>query len=117
MTVCISCNRHVVNAEIAVLENETIEGGLVAVCRHNVWDEAQERLLGRRSNGTNGDIVTLPPDHVTYVPDCRFDLGHKKSNAELACGSNRNRKQYGLLFKEAFAEPNSGEVEREIEIE
>jgi hypothetical protein len=81
-----------VNTEIAVLENETIEGGLVAVCRHNVWDEAQERLLGRRSNGTNGDIVTLPPDHVAYVPDCRFDLGDKKSKAELACGSNRNRK-------------------------
>jgi hypothetical protein len=82
-----------------------------------VWDEAQEGLLGRRSNGTNGNIITLLPDHVAYIPDYRFDLGYKKSNAELAYGSNRNGKQFGLLFKEAFAEPNSGEVEREIEIE
>lgn len=104
------------NAEIAVLENETIERGLVAVCRYDVWDEAQERLLGRRSNGTNGDIVALPPDHVAYVPDCRFGLGHEKSNAELACGSNRNGKHFGLLFKEAFAESNSGEVEQGIEV-
>ena len=105
------------DAEIAVLENETIETGLAAVCRHDVWDEAQEGLLGRRSNGTNGNVIALPPDHVAYFPDCRFDLGHEKSNAEFACGSNRNGKQFGLLFKEAFAEPNSGEVEREIEIE
>jgi len=106
-----------VNAKIAVLENETIERGLAAVCRHDVWDEAQERLLGRRSNGSNGGIVTLPPDHVADVPDCRFHLGHKKSNAELACGSDRDGKQFGFLFEESFAKPNSGEVERKIEIE
>ena len=100
-----------------MVENETIERGLVAVYRHDVWDEAQERLLGRRSNGTNGDIVTLPPDHIAYIPNCRFDLGHEKSNAELACRSNGNGERFGLLFKEAFAEPNSGEVEREIEVE
>jgi hypothetical protein len=100
-----------------VLENETIERGLAAVCGHDVWDKAQERLLGRCSNRTNSDVVTLLPDHVAYVPDCRSDLGHKKSNAELAYRSNRNRKQFGLLFNEAFAEPNSGEAEREIEIE
>jgi hypothetical protein len=99
-----------------MLKNETIEKGLAAVCRYDVWDEAQERLLGRRSNRTNGDIVTLPPNYVAYVSDCRFDLGHKKSNVELACRGNRNRKQFGLLFKEVFAELNSGKVEREIEI-
>jgi hypothetical protein len=63
--------------------------------------------------------VTLSLSHLIIlpiVPDCRFNLEHKKSNAELACGSNRNRKQFGLLFKEVFAEPNSGEVEWEIEI-
>jgi len=49
--------------------------------------------------------------------DCRFDLGREKSNAELACGSNGNREKFRLLFKEAFAEPNSGEVEWEIEVE
>jgi hypothetical protein len=117
LTVCIHFNRHVVNAEIAVVENETIERGLVAVCRHDVWDEAQERLLGRRSNGTDGVIVILPPDHVAYVPDRRFDLGREKSNAELACGSNWNGERFRLLFKEAFAEPKGGEVKREIEVE
>jgi hypothetical protein len=117
LTVCIYCNRYVVNAEIAVFENETIERRLAAVCRHDVWDEAQERLLGRRSNGANGNIVTLLSDYVAYAPDCRFDLGYKKSNAKLACGGNRNGKQFWLLFKEAFAELNSGEVQREIEIE
>ena len=105
------------NAEIAVVENETIERGLVAVGRHDVWDEAQERLFGRRSNRTDSVIVILPPDHVAYIPNCRFDLGREKGNAELACGSNGNGERFGLLFKEAFAEPNSGEVEREIEVE
>jgi hypothetical protein len=105
------------NAEIAVVENETIKKGLVAVSRHNVWDEAQERLLGRRSNGTDSVVIILPPDHVAYVPDCRFDLGRDKSNAELACGSNGNGERFGLLFKEAFAEPKSGEVERETKVE
>jgi hypothetical protein len=106
-----------VNAEIAVLENETIERGLIVICRHDVWDEAQERLLGRRSNGADGVIVIHPPDHVAYVPDCRFDLGREKSNAKFACRSNGNGERFGLLFKEAFAEPNSREVEREIEVE
>ena len=105
------------DAEISVVENETIERGLVAISRHDVWDELQERLLGRRSNGTNGVIIILPPDHVAYVPDCRFDLGRDKSNAELACGSNGNGERFGLLFKEAFAEPKSGEVERETKVE
>jgi hypothetical protein len=106
-----------VNAKIAVLENKTIERCLVAVCRHDMWDEAQERLLGRRSNGTDGVIVILPPDHVAYVPDCCFDLGREKSNAELACRSNGNGERFGLLLKKAFAEPSSSEVEREIEVE
>ena len=105
------------NAKIAVLENETIERGLVAVCRQDVWDEVQERLLGRRSNGTDGVIVILPPDHVAYVPDCCFNLGREKSNAELSCRSNGNVERFGFLFKEAFAEPSSSEVEREIEVE
>jgi hypothetical protein len=105
------------NTEIAVVENETIERDLVAVCRHDMWDEAQEGLLGRRSNRTDGIIIILPPDHVAYIPDCRFDLGREKSNAELACGSNGNRERFRLLFKEAFTEPNSGEVEREVEVE
>jgi hypothetical protein len=106
-----------VNAEIAVVENESIERDLVAVCRHDVGDEAQQRPPRRRSNRTDGIIVILPPDHVAYIPDCRFDLGREKSNAELACGSNGNGERFGLLFKEAFAEPNGGEVEREIEAE
>lgn len=99
-----------------MLEDETIERGLAAVYRYNVWDKAQKRLLGCRNNGTNGNIVTLAPDYIAYIPNCRFNLGNKKSNAELARGSNRNREQFGLLFKEAFAEPNSAEVEREIKI-
>lgn len=77
----------------------------------------RKRLLGRHSNGTDSVIVILPPDHVTHVPDCRFDLGHEKSDAELTCSSNRNWERFGLLFKEAFAEPNNGEVERQIEVE
>ena len=105
------------DAKIPVVENETIERGLVAISRHDVWDELQETLLGRRSNGTNGVIIILPPDHVAYVPDCRFDLGRDKSNAELACGSNGNGERFGLLFKEAFAEPKSGKVERETKVE
>jgi hypothetical protein len=106
-----------VNAKIAVLENETIERALVAVCRHDVWDKAQERLLGCRSNRTHGVIVILPPDHVAYVPDCCFYLGREKRNAELACRSNGNRERFRFLFKEAFAEPSSSEVEREIKVE
>jgi hypothetical protein len=94
-----------------------IERGLVAVSRHDVWDKVQERLLGRRSNRTDSVIIILPPDYVAYVPDCRFDLGCDKSNAKLACGSNRNRERFGLLFKEAFAELKSGEVERETKVE
>ena len=82
-----------------------------------MWNKAQETLLRRCSNRTNGVIVILPADHVAYVLDCRFDLGREKSNAELACGSNGNREKFRLLFKEAFAEPNSGEVEWEIEVE
>ena len=82
-----------------------------------MWDEAQERLLGRRSNGADGDIIILPPDHVAYVPDCRFDLRREKSNAKLACRSNRNGEHFGLMFKEAFEEPSSGEVDREIKVE
>ncbi len=104
------------NAKIAVLENETIERGPVAVCRHDVWDEAQERLLGCRSNGTDGVIVILPADHVAYVPDCCFNLRCEKRDAELACRSNGSER-FGFLFKEAFAEPSSSEVEREIEVE
>ena len=100
-----------------MVRNERIERGLIIVCMHDVWDEPQERLLGRCSNGTNGDIVTLPLDHITYVLYCGFDLGHEMSNAELTCGSNRNWKRFRLLLKEVFMEPNSGEVEREIEVE
>ena len=73
-------------------------------------------MLNRGSNGANGDIITLLPDYVAYVPNCRFDLGLEQSNAELACRSNGNRERFRLLFKEAFAEPNSGEVEREINV-
>jgi hypothetical protein len=76
-----------VNAEIAVLENETIERGLAAVYRHDVWDEAQERLLGRRSNRADGVIVILPPNHVPCVPNCRFDLRREKSNAGSTASS------------------------------
>ena len=105
------------NAEITMLENETIERGLIVASRQNVWDEAQDRLLGRRSDGADGVIVTFPPDHVPYVPDSSFDLRREKSNAKLACRSNGNGERFGLLLKEAFAEPCSGEVKREIEIE
>jgi len=106
-----------VNTEIAVVENETIERGLVAICRHNVGDEAQERLLSRRRNGTNGVTVILPPDHFAYVLDCRFDLGREKSHAEIARRSNRNGERFRLLFKEAFTEPNGGELEWDIKVE
>jgi len=81
-----------VNAEIAVVENETIERGLVAICGDDVWGEAQEGLLGRHRNRTDGVILILPLYRVTYVPDCRFDPGSEKSNAELAGGSNGNGK-------------------------
>lgn len=64
-----------------------------------MWDEAQERLLGCNSHWTDSIIVRLLPDHVAYVPDCGFDLGRKKSNAELACGSNGNRERFRLLLK------------------
>jgi hypothetical protein len=106
-----------VNAEITVVENETIERALVTICRHDIWYKTQERLFGRRSNGTNDVVVILPPNHVTYIPDCCFNLRCKKSNAELACGSNGNRERFRLLFEEAFTEPNSGEVMGEIEVE
>jgi hypothetical protein len=101
-----------VNAQIAVVENEAIERNLVTTYRHNMWDEAQERLLGCRSNRTDGIISILPPGHIPYVPDCCFDLGSEKSKAELACGSNGNRDRFGLLFKGTFAEPKGSEVER-----
>jgi hypothetical protein len=52
-----------------------------------------------------------------YIPNCCFNLGYEKSNTELARRSNRNRERFGLLFKEAFAEPNSGKVEWEIKVE
>ena len=87
LAVCIQCNRNIVNAKIAMVKNKKIEIGLIIVCRHDVWDEAQERPLGHRSNGTNGGIVILPPDHVAYVLDCGCDFEDEKSNAELACGS------------------------------
>ena len=90
------------NAKIAMIENETIEIGLIIVCRHDVWDEAQERLLGHHSNGTDGSVVILLPDHVAYVLDCGFDFGDEKSHAELTCRSNRNGRHFGLLFKETF---------------
>lgn len=105
------------DAEIAVVENETIERGLVAVRRQDMWDEAQERLLCRRNNGNDGIIVTLPANHAAFITNCRFYLGLEKSNKEVACGSNRNGEGFGLLFKEAFAEPNGSEAEREIEVE
>jgi len=41
----------------------------------------------------------------------------KKRDAELACGSNRNWKRFGLLFEEAFVEPYRGEVRRQMEVE
>ena len=105
------------NAKITVLESETIESSLVAVCRHDIWDEAQERLLGRRSNEADGVIVIPPPNHVAYVPDCCFNLGHENSNTELSCRSNGNGERYGFLFKEAFAELSSSDVRRETEVE
>ena len=117
MTHCIRCNRHVVNAVIAVVENKMIKRGLVAICRHDVWDQAQEGLLSRRGNGTSIIVVALPSDHVIYISDCRFDLGCEKGNVEFACGGNRKGERFGLLFKETFAKPNSGEVERQIETE
>lgn len=49
----------------------------------------------------------------TATPLLNYVLGRKKSNGEAECGSNGK----GLLFKKVFAEPNSGEVERDIEIE
>jgi hypothetical protein len=70
---------------MAVLKNKTIKRGLAAVCKHNMWDKAQKRLLGRRSNKTNGNIVTLLPDYIAYVPNRCFDLRQKKSNTELTC--------------------------------
>ena len=58
---CIECHRHVVDAKVAVLENKAIEGGLVAIDRQNLWEETQERLLGSRSNGTDGVIASSYP--------------------------------------------------------
>lgn len=110
LTVCTRRNRYVVNSEIAVVKHEAIESGLVADCRHDVWNEAWERRLGRCSSGTNSVVVSFPPDLAAYVADCRFELGRKKSNVELACRSNGN----GLR---RVREPSSGEVEREIKVE
>ena len=78
------------NAEIAVLENETIERGPAAVCRHDVWDEAQERLLGLH-DGSDGVIVSIPVASI---------LDYKK----VACGRDGNiyRKWFRLLFKEGL---------------
>lgn len=81
MTVFIYCNRHVVDAEIPVVENETIERGLVAVSRHDLWNEAQERLLGYRSKWDRRWYYH-PPTHVAYVPDRRFDLGRTRERDE-----------------------------------
>lgn len=102
-----------------MVKNETIQNCLVlvAVCRQDVWDETQERLLGRRGGGTDGHVVSIPPDQVAYIPDRRLDLGREKSNAEVACGSNGNGDRLWFLFKEAFTEPNTGELEREIKVE
>jgi hypothetical protein len=100
-----------------VIKNKTIKRGLVAISRHNMWDKLQKRLLSSRSNKTNGIIIILSPNYVAYVPNCRFDLERDKSNTKLACESNKNKKRFGLLFKEAFAEPKSDKVEQETKVE
>jgi hypothetical protein len=46
-----------------------------------------------------------------------LDVKRAMQNSALACGSNGNRERFGLLFEEAFTEPNSGEVKGEIEVE
>lgn len=80
------------NAEIKVIEHEAIEIRVVAVWRHYVRDESQERLFSCCSNWTDSIIVIFAPDRIAYVPDCRFDLRRKKSNAKLACRNNGNGK-------------------------
>jgi hypothetical protein len=72
--------------------------------------------LAAAAIGTDGIISILPPDHVAYVPDCCFDLGTEKSNAELACGSSGNRERFGLLFKGTFAEPKAAKSSEGLEM-
>lgn len=50
-------------------------------------------------------IVILRLGFIAYIPDCRFDLGLKKSNAELTCRNNGNGKRFRLIVKDPFVEP------------
>lgn len=73
-------------------------------------------MFSRRSNKADGIIIIFLFDYIAYIFNCRFDLKRKKSNVELAYKNNGNIERFRLLFKEAFAEPNSGEVERKIKV-
>jgi len=106
-----------VDTEIAMVENKTVKRVLVAICGHDVWDKAQKGLFGGCSNGAHGVVIVLPPNHVAYIPDCRFDLGREKSNTEVACRGDWDRKGLGLRVEKTLTEPASGEVEREVEVE
>ena len=62
-------------------------------------DEAQQRLLSHRGNGTDRVIVTLPSNHVAYVPDCRFDLGQERAMQNSRVGATGMGSNLGFWSK------------------
>ena len=90
LTLCIECDRHVVDTEICVFQPKMIGQGLFAVGRRKLLEDRQKRALGSRRNGIYGTIVILKPDLVALIPGYCSNLRLEHSNVELACGSKWN---------------------------
>ena len=104
------------NAEIAMVENETIERGLVAVNGMMYRMRHKRDCLAAAAMGPTVLLSSSPIMSPMFLIVASI-LDMKRAMQNSPCGSNGNGERFGLLFKEAFAKPNGGEVEREIEVE
>lgn len=110
-----SSNRHIVDFEIAVFKNKTIE--TLSSCKGMICGMNFKRdFFAAATTGPDGGIDIFPANHVASVPDCWLNFGYERSNTRIACGSNRNGERLGLLFEESLKKPICGKFEWETEV-
>lgn len=68
-------------------------------------------LLGWGGDRTDSFMVVLPSNHIAYIPDCRFELSDKESDAEFACWGDGDGKWLWFLPEETLPKPFRGEIE------
>lgn len=91
---------NVVDPEVAMLKNNSIGARTRIFFRLNMWNEAQERLIGGRHDRSQNIVIIFPSDHATNVVNRRLDLGAEQCDPKCPCRIDFDADGSGFLLEQ-----------------